>query len=203
MSASHSGERRTRLLRLKMRGGTRQQVVIIDVRRHAERASGPAAEGDLSAAGLAMARRLRSPGDGFALVISSPRQRARDTAIVIADRVDEIDQVLGGSPDEVLTQAQYDTLRSQEAVAELLRTSAPTHRFAEEQLAFWQRVAGRVTDGERALLVTHGGNVELPAVLLATRLGVSVGPLPLTYCQGVRIRFERGAAIALERLLGD
>lgn len=100
--------------------------VSIDVRRHAERASGPDAVGAISASGLAMARRLRAEGLKFALVVSSPRDRARETAVAIAGRVDESDAIIGGSPDEALTQDQYDALTSQRAVTELLRTSAPS-----------------------------------------------------------------------------
>lgn len=147
-----------------------------------------------------MARRLRPAGGGFALVISSPRERARDTALAVADRVDEIATILDVSPDEVLTQTQYDRLRSQEAVAGLLRTSAPTGRFAEDQLSFWQSVARPLASGESAPLVTHGGNIELAAVRLAARLGTRVDPLPLSFCEGVRVRFEQSEPVALERL---
>lgn len=175
-------------------------VVTIDVRRHAERASGPDAVGGLSAAGTAVARRLRPSGRGFALVVSSPRDRARDTAIALAGRVDEIAQILDVAPDEVLTQAQYDALRSQDAAAGFLSASATTRRFAEHQLSFWENVGRRISDGDGALLVTHGGNVELTAVMLARSLQASVEPLPLTYCEGVRVRFEQGRLVGLERL---
>lgn len=147
-----------------------------------------------------MARRLRAPDRGFALVISSPRERARDTAIALAYRVDETDAVLDVAPDEALTQTQYDTLRSAEAVAELLRTNPLARRFAEDQVSLWESLARRVPDGERALLVTHGGNIELPAVVLGTHLGASVGPFPLTYCEGMRVRYEQGRPVAIERL---
>jgi len=178
--------------------------MVIDVRRHAERASGTGAIGGLSAAGLATARRLQRQGEGFALVISSPRERARSAAMAMADRVDEIEPILDVAPDETLTQDQFDTLRSQDAVAELLRSSTAARRFAEDQLSLWERVGGRVADGgARALLVTHGGNIELPAVLLATRLGTSIDPLPLEYCEGVRVCFEAGRPVALERLRAD
>lgn len=172
----------------------------IDVRRHAERADRASEASGLSTAGLAMARSLRSRTAPFSLVISSPRERARATAIAIADRVDELEPRLGGCPDDALTQAQYDTLVSQTAVAELLRMNAPSARLAEGQLAIWRSVARRLDDGGAALLVTHGGNIELPAVLLAIGLNADVGPLPLGYCEGVRIRFEEGEPVAVGRL---
>lgn len=177
-------------------------VVTIDIRRHAERASGPDARGSLSAAGARMALRLR-PRRPYALVVSSPRDRARETATIIADRVDEVDMMLDVAPDEALTQAQYDSLRSQQAVAKLIQASAWVRRFADEQLSLWDRVASRVPEGESALLVTHGGNIQLPAVLLATRIGGEIGALPLTYCEGVRVRYDHGRPEALERLRAE
>lgn len=111
--------------------------------------------------------------------------------------------MLDVAPDEALTQAQYDSLRSQQAVAELMEVSASARRFGDEQLSLWDRVAGRVPEGESALLVTHGGNIELPAVLLAMRMGAEIGPLPLTYCEGVRVRYDHGRPEALERLRAE
>lgn len=172
----------------------------IEVRRHAERASARDDVGSLSRAGHDMARRLRQPERSFALVISSSRERARDTAMAIADRVDEVDDVISGSPDDALTQAQYDSMRSQAAVMELLAMSAPSRRFAEGQVAFWERVAGRIREGETALIVTHGGNIELAAALVASRLDTHIGALPLGYCEGVRVLYERGAPVGIERI---
>ena len=180
-----------------------RHMVTIDVRRHAERAGGSGASGGLPAGGLAMARRLGSQGDRYALVVSSPRERARATAMAIAQRVDEVEPMLAEVPDDALTQAQYDTLRSQEDIADLIRSSSGTSRVAEEQVSLWRRVAQRLRDGESALLLTHGGNIELPAVVLATRGGAIVGPLPLGYCEGVRVRFDQGRAIAVERLSAE
>lgn len=177
-------------------------MVTIDIRRHAERVSGPDARGSLSAAGARMALRLR-PRRPYALVVSSPRDRSRETARIIADRVDDVDTMLNVAPDDVLTQAQYDSLRLQQAVAELIEESAPARRFAEEQLSLWERVASRLLEGESALLVTHGGNIELPAALLAARIGAEIGPLPLSYCDGVRVRYDHGQPEALERLRAE
>ncbi len=104
------------------------------------------------------------------------------------------------SLDEALTQEQYDGLTSQAAVAEHLRTNSAARAFAQEQLTVWERWSRRLSDGRIGLVVTQGGNIELPAVLLATRLGSDVGPLPLTYCEGVAVEYAEGAPVALRRL---
>lgn len=176
------------------------RTVTLEIRRHAERAKEGDAHGALSAAGLAMARALGREDERFALVISSPRERARDTAAAIAGRLDETAAVLDVTSDDVLTQEQYDTLRTQEDVARFLGANASARRFAEAQLASWEATAKRVPDNGRGLVITHGGNIELPAVLLAADLGARLGRLPLRYCEGVRAHYLRGRAAALERL---
>ncbi len=175
-------------------------MVTLEIRRHAERAREGDAHGGLSASGAAMARALRPDAQRFALVVSSPHHRARETAVAMAGRVDETAEILGGSPDEALTQERYDAMRSQEDVIELLGTQPASRRFAQEQLAFWEAIACRLADGERALVITHGGNVELPAALLARRLGLGIGRLPLSYCEGVSVEYANGRWTALARL---
>lgn len=148
-------------------------TLTLDVRRHAERATAADAPAVLSPAGTAMARRIARDAAAFALVVSSPRDRARATAIAIGGRVDEVEPLLGGSPDDALTQEQYDAMDPQRAVAELLRTNAASRRFAEERLALRDQFASRLSTGS-ALVITHGGNIELPAVLLAAELGAGI-----------------------------
>jgi len=174
--------------------------VILEIRRHAERARKGDAHGGLTAGGAAMARALRRDAQPFALVISSPRERARDTAIAIAGRVDETAEGLAPSPDEALTQTQYDAMTSQEELVHLLGTNDPSRRFAQEQLAVWEGIARRLGEGDRALVVTHGGNIELPAALLARRLDSVLGRLPLSYCEGVRVEHSNGDWRVITRL---
>lgn len=176
------------------------RAVTLEIRRHAERAKEGDAHGALSAAGLAMARALCREDERFARVISSPRERARDTAVAIAGRVDETASVLDLASDEVLTQEQYDTLQIQDDVARFLGMNASARRFAEGQLGHWEATARRLPDNGRGLVVTHGTNVELPAVVLAGELGARLGRLPLGYCEGVRVSYLHGRAAVVERL---
>ena len=95
-------------------------MVSLEIRRHAERASEEGSGRALSAAGIAAARGLRRGAAEFALVTSSPRERARETALAIAGRVHEMTESLAASPDEALTQQQYDAMRSLQDVLELI-----------------------------------------------------------------------------------
>jgi broad specificity phosphatase PhoE len=154
----------------------------------------------LSAAGISAARRLRRDEEEFALVISSPRERARATAVEIAGRVDETSEFLAGSPDDALTQQQYDTLRSLQDVLELIGSNEHALRFARQQLATWESIGRRLRDGTTALVGTHGGNIVLPEALLARRIGQDVAPLPLSHLEGVRVDYSQGRWRGLQRL---
>src|SRR5437870_10215330 len=175
-------------------------MVSLELRRHAERGGEEESGRALSAAGIATARGLRRGAAEFALVISSPRERARETALAIAGRVDEMSESLAASPDEALTQQQYDAMRSLQDVLELIGDNEHALRFARQQLATWESIAGSLQDGTTALVVTHGGNIVLPAALLARRLGHDIAPLPLSHLEGVRINYSRGRWRGLERL---
>jgi broad specificity phosphatase PhoE len=174
-------------------------MVSLEIRRHAERGSEERPGRALSAAGIAAARGLRRDAE-FALVISSPRERARETAAAIAGHVDETSEFLAGSSDEALTQEQYDTMRSLQDVLELIGGNEHALDFARQQLATWESIARRLRDGTTALVVTHGGNIVLPAALLACRLGQDVAPLPLAHLEGVRVEYSQGRWRGLERL---
>ena len=147
-----------------------------------------------------MAQALHDPERRFALVISSPRERAKATAEAIAGRLDEVAPALDVTSDEVLTQAQFDAFASQSDVARFLASSSAARRFAETQLASWESVAKRLPDNGKALLITHGGTIELAATPLARELGARLGRMPMGYCEGVRIHYLHGRAVALERL---
>src|SRR5439155_3349137 len=136
----------------------------------------------------------------FALVISSPRERARATAVEIAGHVEETSESLAASPDEALTQQQYDAMRSLQDVLELIGDNEHALRFARQQLAIWESIARRLRDGTTALVITHGGYIVLSAALLSRRLGTDVAPLPLSYLEGVRVDYSKGRWRALERL---
>src|SRR5437773_3023538 len=122
-------------------------MVSLVIRRHAERGSEEGSGRALSAAGLAAARRLRRDAEEFALVVSSPRERARETALEIAGHVDETSPHLSGSPEEALTQRQYDTMRRLQDVLELIAGSEHALGFARQQLAIWESIARRLRDG--------------------------------------------------------
>lgn len=146
-----------------------------------------------------MCERLAKSAPSYALVVSSPLPRARETAQRIAGRLDTVEP--GLLPDLGSHAATlFGELRSLADWAALMRERMDARSFAEEQLPTWSRIAARVGEQDRALAVSHGGIIELPAILLMQRLGAKIAGASFGYCDGVRITYAQGRPTAIEIL---
>jgi broad specificity phosphatase PhoE len=174
-------------------------VSILDIRRHAERVNLADNQSALSAAGRAMCEQLATVAPKYVLVVSSPLPRAKETAERIAGRLDGIEPAL--LPDLGGAAAQmFGEMRTLADWARLMRTDESARRFAEEQLPAWARIASRVGEKDRVLAVSHGGIVDLPAIVLAEKLGVKLDGASFGYGEGVRVTYAKGAPVKIERL---
>ena len=166
---------------------------ILEVRRHAERGlSTP-----LSERGEATARALA--GTPYALVVSSPLERAKRTAELVGGRLDAIEPGLLPDIGGAGVFGSMDTLADWRG---LLRSDPKAREFAHEQLATWARIAGRVGPKDRVLAISHGGIIELPIVALADELGVAIDGPSLANLEGARITFDKKKRTTLELLRG-
>jgi broad specificity phosphatase PhoE len=174
-------------------------VSILDVRRHAERVNLADNQSALSAAGRAMCERLAKDAPKYALVVSSPLPRAKETAERITGRVDAVEPALlpdlGGAAARM-----FGDMRTLADWALLMRSDESARRFAEEQLPAWARIASRVGDRDRVLAVSHGGIVDLPAIVLAEKLGARLDGASFGYGEGVRVTYAKGTPVKVERL---
>ena len=82
----------------------------------------------------------------------------------------------------------------------LLRSEPKARAFANEQLATWARLAGRVGPKERVLAVSHGGIIELPIVALAEELGLALDGPSFANLEGALITYDRSGRTKLELL---
>jgi broad specificity phosphatase PhoE len=174
-------------------------VSILDIRRHAERTNRADEQSALSAAGRATCERLAKDVPKYALVVSSPLPRAKETAERIAGRLDAVEPALlpdlGGAAARM-----FGEMRTLADWALLMRTDESARRFAEEQLPAWARIASRAGDKDRVLAVSHGGIVDLPAIAIAARLGATLHGASFGYGEGVRVTYAKGAPVKLEEL---
>ena len=170
----------------------------LEIRRHAERTDRGSERSALSAAGRAMAASLASHLGPYALVLSSPLPRAKETAQLIAGRLDGIEPGLLPEMGGVIGDRIFGEMRTLADWAEVLREREDARKFATEQLATWARVAMRVAEKDRVLAVSHGGIIELPALTLAQRLRAPLDGASFGYCEGVFVTYANGTPTKIE-----
>jgi broad specificity phosphatase PhoE len=145
-----------------------------------------------------MAEKLAKRAPKFALVLSSPLPRARDTAELIAGRLDAVEPGFLPEMGGVIGDRIFGEMRTLADWAEVLREREDARKFATEQLATWARVARRVGEKDRILAVSHGGIIELPALALAQRLRQPLEGSSFGYCEGVVVTYAKGAPTKIE-----
>ena len=173
---------------------------ILEIRRHAERTDRGNEQSALSPGGRAMAASLAKRAPQFALVLSSPLPRAKETADLIAGRLDGTEPGLLPEMGGVIGDRIFGEMRTLADWAEVLREREDARKFATEQLATWARVAMRVADKDRVLAISHGGIIELPAITLAQRLRARLEGASFGYGEGVLVTYARGAPTKIEAL---
>jgi broad specificity phosphatase PhoE len=173
-------------------------VPTIEIRRHAERGDRGNEQSALSPAGRAMAKVLSKKAGPFALVLSSPLPRAKETAQLITGRLDAVEAGFLPEMGGVIGDRIFGEMRTLADWAEVLREREDARKFATEQLATWARVAMRVADKDRVLAISHGGIIELPAITLAERLRTPLSGASFGYCEGVVVTYANGTPTKIE-----
>jgi len=171
---------------------------ILEIRRHAERTDRGNEQSALSRAGWEMANVLSKKVGPFALVLSSPLPRAKETAQTIAGRLDAVEPGFLPEMGGVIGDRIFGEMRTLADWAEVLREREDARTFATEQLATWARVATRVGEKDRVLAVSHGGIIELPAITLAQRVRAPLEGASFGYCEGVVVTYANGAPTKIE-----
>jgi broad specificity phosphatase PhoE len=164
---------------------------VLDVRRHAERGlSTPLSErGEVAARAMSGAK--------YALVVSSPLERAKRTAEIVGGRLDAIEP--GLLPD-IGGAGVFGSMATLGDWRALLRSDPAARTFAQEQLATWARIAGRVGPKDAVLAISHGGIIELPIVALADELGLALEGPSFANLEGARITYDAKKRTKLELL---
>ena len=167
----------------------------LEVRRHSLRAK-PGVH--LSPQGVALAQRVAATSGPFARVVTSPVTRAYETAVAMGLVVDEQDERLATMGMDVDLELPWPFSFAEAALA--IARGRAAARFAAQQAEVWREVVSSVPDGSSALIITHGGIVELGAVgCLPQADHAAWGP----YCEcleGVRLSFDGQAFVAVEML---
>ena len=147
-----------------------------------------------------MAESLARRAAKFALVLSSPLPRAKETAQLIAGRLDAVEPGFLPEMGGVIGDRIFGEMRTLTDWADILREREDARKFASDQLATWARVAMRVGENDRVLAISHGGIIELPAITLTQRLRTPLEGPSFGYCEGVAIAYAKGAPRKIDTL---
>ncbi len=161
---------------------------ILDVRRHTMREK-PGAH--LSEDGIKLAEFIGNISDSYDLVVTSTIPRAIETAIAMGYEVHQTIDALGHLPGVVFTEIAWPKPFSH--VGETMTKGSCSETFAQEQAKLWQRVAERLPNSQRGLIVTHGGFVELGAIASDPGADYAAWGGAIGYCEGVRLIYDENS----------
>ena len=158
---------------------------FLEVRRHTMRRK-PGQH--LSQDGIDLARLVGETSGPFSLVVTSHIPRAIETAIAMGFEVDETNKFLAHIPMDVLTSAHWPSPFS--AISQAVSLGGPAANFAVELADVWRSIVERIPDSTQALIVTHGGLVEVGAVAAVPNYPHAEWGDAIGYCEGVRLSFD-------------
>lgn len=144
----------------------------------------------LSREGVALARRIGEKIGPFAYVLTSTLPRAIETAIAMGFATDEENELLSGTEmnDEVEREVQWPAGFAK--YAEAVKRGGAAARYARQLADLLRKTVLRVAEGENALVVSHGGVLELGVVAALPDYDFSRFGDECDYCEGVRLHFD-------------
>jgi broad specificity phosphatase PhoE len=171
---------------------------FVEVRRHTMR-NKPGQH--LSQAGVTLARRVGDSMGAFDRVVASTLARAYETAIAMGYAVDEQTDALshmGFTVSEgVAWPAPFDR------IARAVQSNDAVAVYARDQVNLWRSHAAALPDGGAALIISHGGIVELGAVAALPEADHAAWGAHVDYCEGIRLAFENDVFVSGEILRVD
>lgn len=166
----------------------------IEIRRHSIRTK-PGEH--LSQQGVTLARLVGENIGPFDRVITSTAPRAFETAIAMGFAVDAQEELLSTYSDDVEAVLPWPQTFSAYQAA---RRHPAVERYTRRLSAFYTALANYLADGRAALVINHGGVVELSAVACLPDADYgSFGP-HVACCEGVRLTWDQGAFRSVEIL---
>jgi len=158
----------------------------LEIRRHSMREK-PGAH--LNAQGIALAKLVATHDKAYDLVVTSNIPRAIETAQAMGCIVDDMQAELGYLPGKVFEQINWPS--SIADVAEIAVLNKNCQSFAQLQSDLWLKIANRIGQGEKALIITHGAFIELGLIATLAPMNYSeLGPA-FGYCEGIRLSFNK------------
>jgi broad specificity phosphatase PhoE len=182
---------------------------MIEVRRHAytKKGEGRGKGSHLSAAGVALARKLGNSMGPFDRVLTSQVPRTLETALAMGFAVDDQLVALGE-----ISPAAYAEIGHHERwgweqpfvrFAELVAQGGATAELGHAQRQTWVAALESVSATGRVLVISHGRILETGLVTCLPGGDFAAWGKPFQHGEGVRLGYEQGKFTVVEWLRGE
>lgn len=159
----------------------------IEIRRHSIRTI----PGDhLNQSGVKLARLVGENLGPFDRVVTSLLPRAFETAIAMGFAVDEQNELMSTYGSEVGREAPWPL--SCAGYAEIVSKGGVAAQYANQLADVYVKLANYIADGRKALVINHGGVLELGAVACLPDADHFAWGSHFEYCEGIRLFWEDG-----------
>ena len=167
----------------------------IEIRRHSMRSK----PGDhLSQPGVSLARLVGQNLGPFDRVVTSTLPRAFETAIAMGFAVDEENELMSSYTDAVEREAPWPL--SLAAYADVVSRGGPATQYANQLAEVYTKLADYLVDGRAALVVNHGGVLELGLIAALPDADHMQWGSHFEYCEGARLFWDDGKFVDAEIL---
>jgi broad specificity phosphatase PhoE len=160
---------------------------ILEIRRHSIRFQ----PGDhLNQTGVTLARTVGQNIGPFDLVVTSTLPRAFETAIAMGFAVDQQIELMSTYRNDVGREAPWPL--SPAGYAEAVQGGGAAARYANQLVELYSKLINYLAEGRAALVINHGGILELGAVACLPDADHFTWGSHFDYCEGIRLFWEEG-----------
>jgi broad specificity phosphatase PhoE len=157
----------------------------LEIRRHSIRSP----LGDhLNQTGVRLARLVGQNIGPFDRVVTSMQPRALETATAMGFAVDEQNELMNTYGEAVSKEAPWPQPFSN--YAEIIKQAGAAARYAQKLAKYYAHIMEFISEGRSALVITHGGVVELSVVGCLPHADFSAWGDSVEYCEGARLYWD-------------
>jgi hypothetical protein len=158
---------------------------ILEIRRHSIRSS---QSERLDSTGVTLARLVGQNIGPFDRVATSTLSRALETAVAMGFAVDEQNEALIPFGREVENEVSWLTPFA--GYPAILRKQGAAFKLANQLVEYYASMMNYISEGRSALVVAHGGVVELSVTGCLPAFDFSAWDEPVSYCEGARLYWD-------------
>jgi broad specificity phosphatase PhoE len=167
----------------------------LEIRRHSIRSI----PGDhLNQEGVSLARQVGEGLGPFDRVVTSTLPRAFETALAMGFAVDE--QVALMSTYGASVEGEVPWPQPFASYARAFRRGSASQWYAGQLAEYYAVLANRLADGRAALVINHGGVLELGVVACFPSANYESWGDAVSYCEGARLFWDDGKFVKAEVL---